>query len=373
MLRLELRLGLLPQVGNPGHIHLLQVRELCGQLECLHHLGGGDLPNPVHLLGGANEFGLGRIHRLGGPVCPRAGWLGRCLGGRCFRGSGCLRCGHRSQHVLLPNPATDAGAGHRGQVNAMLVGQLAHERRHIRQLLAGIHLCRRGRSCRCWGGRGFRLRSGGWRCRRRGGFWFGLRGWCRCGRSRCGVLIANADDYVTHLNRVILFEQDFYDGAGDGGGDFGVDLVCRHLKQCLIHLDGVTHRLQPLGNGALSDRLAQLRHHHINSAGGGRCSRCGGSCGCGRRGGGRCRLRFGRCSWGCRRGGRGLTSITDDRNHITDLNGVVFLGADLQQNTGDRGRHLRIHLVGRNLKQRFINRNRVPYSLQPLCDRAFSN
>ena len=63
-------------------------------------------------------------------------------------GSGCLCCSHRRQHVLLPNPATDAGAGHRGQVNAMLVGQLAHERRHIRQLLAGIHLCRRGRGLR---------------------------------------------------------------------------------------------------------------------------------------------------------------------------------------------------------------------------------
>ena len=370
MLRLELWLGLLPQFGNPGHIHLLQVCELGRQLECLHHLGGGDLPNPVHLLGGANQLCLGWIHGLGGPVCPRTGRLGRCLGSRYLRGGGCLCRSRSSQHILLTDPPTNTGAGHRGQINAMLVSQLAHERRHIRQLLAGIYLCRR---C-CWGCRRWcRSRCGLWlgcggRCCRGGcGFGLWLRGRCRCGRSGGGVLVADAGNNITHLNRVILFEQNFYDGAGDGGGDLRVDLVRRHLKQRLIHRDGVSHRLQPLGNDALGDRLAQLRHHHIDGARGGRRSRRG------RSGSGRGRLRFSRCGWGCRRGGRGLTSVTDDRNHVTDLNGVVFLGADLQQNTGDRGRHLRIHLVGRNLKQRFINRNRVPYSLQPLCDRAFSN
>ena len=209
MLRLELRLGLLPQFGNPGHIHLLQVCELRRQLECLHHLGGGDLPNPVYLLGSANQLRLGRIHGLGGPVCPRAGRLGRCLGSRYFRGGGCLCRSRSSQHVLLTDPSTNASAGHRGQVNAMLVGQLAHERRHIRQLLAGIYLCRRccwGCRRRCWCGCGLRLGCGGRCCRGWGGFGLWLRGRCRGGGSGGGVLVADADDNVTHLNRVILFE-----------------------------------------------------------------------------------------------------------------------------------------------------------------------
>src|SRR5699024_7336841 len=52
-----------------------------------------------------------------------------------------------------------------------------------------------------------------------------------------------------------------------GGGDLGVDLVGRDLEQGLVDVDGLAHRLEPAGDGALGDGLAQCGHGHVLALG----------------------------------------------------------------------------------------------------------
>ena len=49
-----------------------------------------------------------------------------------------------------------------------------------------------------------------------------------------------------------------------GDGHLGVDLVGRHLEERLVPGDLVADRLQPLGDGALGDRLAELGHRDVS-------------------------------------------------------------------------------------------------------------
>src|SRR5437899_2757597 len=94
------------------------------------------------------------------------------------------------------------------------------------------------------------------------------------------------------LGRLVLLDQDLQQGARHGRGDLGVDLVGGHLQQRLVGLDALADRLEPAGDGALGDALAECGQRHVGAgraAGGG-----------GRRGGlGRSR------SFGDRRGGLG--------------------------------------------------------------------
>ena len=82
------------------------------------------------------------------------------------------------------------------------------------------------------------------------------------GSSRCLGRIANASDLGADLDGLILGDQDFQQDAGHGGGDLGVDLVRGHLNDGLVELDGVADLLEPRGDGALGDGLAQSGHGH---------------------------------------------------------------------------------------------------------------
>ena len=62
------------------------------------------------------------------------------------------------------------------------------------------------------------------------------------------------------LDRLVGLHLDGLQDPGDGGRDLGVDLVGGHLEQGLVGLDPVALLLDPPGDGALGDRLAELRH-----------------------------------------------------------------------------------------------------------------
>ena len=73
------------------------------------------------------------------------------------------------------------------------------------------------------------------------------------------ALVADQRQQAADLDRVVLLGLDLQQGAGDGGGDLGVDLVGGDLEERLVDRDGVAHLLQPAGDGALGDGLAQCR------------------------------------------------------------------------------------------------------------------
>jgi hypothetical protein len=52
-----------------------------------------------------------------------------------------------------------------------------------------------------------------------------------------------------------------------GRRDLGVDLVGGDLEQRLVDLDGVADLLQPAGDGAFGDALAQLRKCDVSGHG----------------------------------------------------------------------------------------------------------
>ncbi len=54
--------------------------------------------------------------------------------------------------------------------------------------------------------------------------------------------------------------RNFNNGAGYGGGDFGIDLVSGDLEQWFVDLDGVAYGLEPLRDGAFGYGFAQLGH-----------------------------------------------------------------------------------------------------------------
>ena len=190
-------------------------------------------------------------------------------------GCGCLLGLGGGEHVLLADAAADAGALDRGQVDAVLRGQLAHQRGDVRAAVGatGIGRGRRGRR------RGFRLRLGlGFRLRLGlrlrpwapasgsalgSGFGLGLRFGLGFGLGRRGrALGADLGELAADGDGVVLLGGDRQQGARDRRRDLGVDLVGGHLDQRLVDLDAVADLLQPAGDGALGDRLAQLGHHH---------------------------------------------------------------------------------------------------------------
>ena len=62
------------------------------------------------------------------------------------------------------------------------------------------------------------------------------------------------------LDDVVFLGDDLGEDAGGGGGDLGVDLVGRHLKQWLILLDRVSLLLQPAGDCPLGNALSECGH-----------------------------------------------------------------------------------------------------------------
>src|SRR5699024_1636358 len=70
-------------------------------------------------------------------------------------------------------------------------------------------------------------------------------------------------DDVADVDGVVFLSEDLDQGACDRGWDLGVDLVGGDLEQWLVDLDLVADGLQPLGDGALGDGLAELRHGDV--------------------------------------------------------------------------------------------------------------
>ena len=132
-----------PEPGDRGHVRLDHGGQLGGGLQGLHHPLGDHLAGPGQPLGAAALAGRrrGRLRRLraglAGPPGPRAAPGGGCAGswrragrrsrrrgrgriglsglGRRARGLAAVLLAGRVQHVLLADPAADAGAGHRAR------------------------------------------------------------------------------------------------------------------------------------------------------------------------------------------------------------------------------------------------------------------
>src|SRR5699024_7845046 len=167
---------------------------------------------------------------------------------------------------------------------------------------------------------------------------------------------------------------------GDGGGDLGVDLVGRDLEQRLVDVDGVADLLQPAGDGALGDGLAE-RGQGDGRAAGRTAARAG------LRGGGLLRLTGGRPLVG--RGGvlpAGSACPGPDAAvalRPRDVSDVYALCADLgdldpvptrrSADLGDGGGDLGVDLVGRDLEQRLVDVDGVADALEPAGDGALGD
>ena len=137
---LEVRLGPVAQTGHPGDVDLDDRGQLGGDLQRLDHACGDDLAQAGHLLGGAalgrDRRGSARERRRRQPVRTQPGAAGRLggLGG--------------VQDVLLADAAADAGALDRAEVDAVLGGELAHERRDVGRGVGRTRVTGRGRRAR---------------------------------------------------------------------------------------------------------------------------------------------------------------------------------------------------------------------------------
>ena len=109
-----------------------------------------------------------------------------------------------------------------------------------------------------WAARG---RCGGGR---RGG---DLRGGRGRGGGRRARAVVDDGQLGADLDGLVLGDLDGRQDAGGGGGDLGVDLVGRHLEQRLVGLDALALGLQPAGDSALGDALAERRKGYGNRHG----------------------------------------------------------------------------------------------------------
>ena len=241
-----------------------------------------------------------------------------------------------------------------------------------------------------------------------------LLGLLLVGRLRLGLglrrgAVAGPDDgeLGADLDGLVLLDLDLLQRARHGGGDLGVDLVGGDLEQRLVDRDLVADLLEPAGDRALGDRLAQRGQCHRRTA---TATAAGGLPGVtgvlllGSRlllGG---RLTAGvlllglllgpllldvlaasgavllagvlflaaRLVGGARVAGR-LALVADHGQDGTDLDRVVLVGLDLQQRAGDGGGDLGVDLVGGDLQQRLVDRDGVADLLQPAGDGAFGD
>ncbi len=128
---LEIVLDLGPDVADGRDVHLDGGGELGRDLERLHHPRRDRLAQPRQLLRGAAHLSGGRRGlRSGGCRSSCLRGLSRSGGGlrRLGRGLGCLS---RLDHVLLADASTDAGALDAGQLHAVFLRELAHQRRDV--------------------------------------------------------------------------------------------------------------------------------------------------------------------------------------------------------------------------------------------------
>ena len=71
------------------------------------------------------------------------------------------------------------------------------------------------------------------------------------------TLVADGAQLGADLDGLVLVGLDLEQRARDGGGDLGVDLVGGHLEQRLVDGDLVARLLEPAGDGAFGDGLAE--------------------------------------------------------------------------------------------------------------------
>src|SRR5699024_2259699 len=146
--------------------------------------------------------------------------------------------------------------------------------------------------------------------------------------------------------------DDLLEGAGQGRGDLGVDLVGGDLEEALVDLDGVALLLEPLGDGALGDGFAEFGHRHVGAATAAATSgvTTGAAAG-GLLRGGRLRCRPALVGdirpavvggGGCGVvGAPGSRAVIDETELPADLDGLVLPGDDLLERARGRGGYLR--------------------------------
>ena len=198
-------------------------------------------------------------------------------------------------------------------------------------------------------------------------------------------------------------------GAGDGRGDLGVDLVGGDLEQRLVDLDLVALGLEPAGDGALGDGLAQRGHRDGRAAARrhrptpDRRSGCAARLGGGRLGlaavdrrrrpaapGGTrlaaggwpelldCWCSCGRCPPPAPAARQRTSPPAAAPSPMTARSAPTAtvsssLDEDLLQRAGDRRGDLGVDLVGRDLEQRLVDLHRVADVLQPAGDGALGD
>jgi len=81
-------------------------------------------------------------------------------------------------------------------------------------------------------------------------------------RLRRAALGGVADDgqLAAYLDGVVLLGDDLGQHTGGRGGDFGIDLVGRHLDERLVEFDRVAFLLEPARDRSLGDAFTECRH-----------------------------------------------------------------------------------------------------------------
>ena len=103
--------------------------------------------------------------------------------------------------------------------------------------------------------------------RRRAGAGAGGSGGLRGGRRRRGARAALDDgEHGADLDRRACRHADLRDDAGAGRRNLHRDLVGLDVEDDFVGGDCVADLLVPIGNGALGDGLAELRHQYVHRA-----------------------------------------------------------------------------------------------------------
>ena len=287
----------------------------------------------------------------------------RCLCGTSSRSSSCsgsssggssgTLSSDSSLNILLADAATNTGALDGGQVDAVVLSELTDQRGHVCLTLSSCRSGRCGGSCRSSGRGGSSSRSCG-----SGRSSCGSRsGGSRSGGSSSSGSVTDDSQNLANLCVLILGDADLEQGTCYGGGNLGVNLVGGNLNQGLVNLNLLANFLQPAGNGALGDGLAQCGQYDLDacSSSSGSLSNRSGSCGS-------LSNRSGSCgslsSCGSSRSSSAGT-VANDSQSSADLDVLVLGDENLLDNACYGGGNLGVNLVGGNLNQGCVNLNGV--------------
>ena len=227
----------------------------------------------------------------------------------------------------------------------------------------------------------------------------------RGGRGRCGGRGPRGSDdaeLAADGHRGVGRHADLEQHAGDGRRDLGVDLVGGDLDQRLVHGHLVADLLEPAGDRALGDALAQGGEQDRRRGARGGCGAARIRDGCGSAGGeyagsgsgwaaGRMIDGAGaKAGWGA--GGasyagagtsyagagagrrrRGLRGVADDGELAAHRHDRVLAGGDPQEHARRRRGDLGVDLVGGDLEQRLVGVDVLTLGLQPPGDRALGD